>query len=67
MPYVTASRNDAEFEIGVLEPCKVKDRNIGEVKRMWVRRDMRGLGIGRRMLETLERFCAGISTMYAET
>jgi len=33
---------------------KVKDRKIGEIKRMWVARSARGLGVGRRMLETLE-------------
>jgi DNA-binding MarR family transcriptional regulator/N-acetylglutamate synthase-like GNAT family acetyltransferase len=35
---------------------RVKDRNIGEIKRMWVRSDARGFGVGRRLLETLERF-----------
>jgi DNA-binding MarR family transcriptional regulator/GNAT superfamily N-acetyltransferase len=34
---------------------KVKDRRIGEIKRMWVAPDARGLGLGRRVLETLER------------
>ena len=33
---------------------KVKDREIGELKRMWVARSARGLGVGRRILETLE-------------
>jgi len=33
---------------------RAKDRTIGEVKRMWVTADARGLGVGRRILETLE-------------
>jgi len=33
---------------------KVKERKIGEIKRMWVRSDARGLGVGRRILEMLE-------------
>src|ERR1700730_14003162 len=48
---------------------KVKDRNIGEVKRMWVRTDARGLGVGRRMLETLETLARefGLGTLRLET
>ena len=48
---------------------KVKDRNIGELKRMWVRTDARGLGVGRRMLETLETLARefGLSTLRLET
>jgi DNA-binding MarR family transcriptional regulator/GNAT superfamily N-acetyltransferase len=48
---------------------KVKDRNIGEIKRMWVRADARGLGVGRRMLETLETLARkfGLSTLRLET
>jgi DNA-binding MarR family transcriptional regulator/GNAT superfamily N-acetyltransferase len=33
---------------------KRKDRRIGEIKRMWVSSDTRGLGVGRRILEALE-------------
>src|SRR5262249_61309318 len=33
---------------------KVKDRTIGEIKRMWVAADARGLGVSRRILEKLE-------------
>lgn len=48
---------------------KVKDRNIGEIKRMWVRADARGLGVGRRMLETLETLARefGLGTLRLET
>ena len=48
---------------------KAKDRNIGEVKRMWVRPDARGLGVGRRILETLEMFARqfGLGTIRLET
>jgi GNAT superfamily N-acetyltransferase len=34
---------------------KVTEQNIGEVKRMWVHRNARGLGLGRRILEKLEK------------
>jgi DNA-binding MarR family transcriptional regulator/N-acetylglutamate synthase-like GNAT family acetyltransferase len=48
---------------------KVKERNIGEIKRMWVRSDARGLGVGRRVLETLESFALGLgaTTLRLET
>jgi len=48
---------------------KVKDRNIGEVKRMWVCTDARGLGVGRRILETLEVVAReyGLCTLRLET
>jgi len=48
---------------------KVKDRQIGEVKRMWVSADARGLGIGRRLLETLETLARefGLRTLRLET
>jgi DNA-binding MarR family transcriptional regulator/N-acetylglutamate synthase-like GNAT family acetyltransferase len=35
---------------------KAKGRRIGEIKRMWVAADARGLGVGRRILQTLEAF-----------
>ena len=31
-----------------------KERRIGEIKRLWVATDVRGLGVGRRILEALE-------------
>lgn len=34
---------------------KAKDGGIGEIKRMWIRDDARGLGLGRRVLEVLEK------------
>jgi DNA-binding MarR family transcriptional regulator len=48
---------------------KVKERQVGEIKRMWVRSDARGLGIGRRVLETLEGFALhfGVTTLRLET
>ena len=48
---------------------KVKDRTTGEVKRMWVAADARGLGVGRRILETLETRARdfGVSTLRLET
>src|SRR5262249_48530832 len=44
---------------------KVKDRSIGEIKRMWARADARGLGVGRRILERLEAFARefGVRTL----
>jgi GNAT superfamily N-acetyltransferase len=48
---------------------KVKDRQIGEVKRMWVRADARGLGVGRRVLDMLEAQARafGLRTLRLET
>jgi GNAT superfamily N-acetyltransferase len=48
---------------------KVEDRDIGEVKRMWVSPAARGLGVGRRILETLEGFArqSGLHTLRLET
>jgi DNA-binding MarR family transcriptional regulator/GNAT superfamily N-acetyltransferase len=48
---------------------KVKEQGIGEIKRMWVARDARRLGIGRRILEHLEEFarCLSIRTLRLET
>lgn len=48
---------------------KVKDRKIGEIKRMWVSAHARGLGVGRRVLETLEAHARkfGLGTLRLET
>jgi GNAT superfamily N-acetyltransferase len=48
---------------------KVKDRGIGEIKRMWVSPDARGLGLGRRILEMLEALAKdfGLTTLRLET
>jgi DNA-binding MarR family transcriptional regulator len=48
---------------------KVKDRDIGEIKRMWVSPDARGLGLGRRILEMLEALAKdfGLTTLRLET
>ena len=48
---------------------KVKDPNVGEIKRMWVHEEMRGLGIGLRILQELEAQARefGLSTLRLET
>jgi GNAT superfamily N-acetyltransferase len=48
---------------------KFHDRAPAELKRMWVARDMRGLGLGRRMLRELERLAqeAGARVVRLET
>ncbi len=44
---------------------RVQDRNLGEVKRVWVLAEARGQGIGRRILEKLEAVAReyGLSTL----
>jgi DNA-binding MarR family transcriptional regulator/GNAT superfamily N-acetyltransferase len=39
---------------------KIKDKKTGEIKRMWVHTDARGLGIGRRVLDALEEKAKGL-------
>jgi DNA-binding MarR family transcriptional regulator/N-acetylglutamate synthase-like GNAT family acetyltransferase len=48
---------------------KVKDRDIGEIKGMWVHEGVRGLGIGLRILHELEAQARelGLSTLRLET
>jgi GNAT superfamily N-acetyltransferase len=48
---------------------KVKDGRIGEIKRMWTAESKRGLGIARRILETLEAKASelGIKMLRLET
>jgi DNA-binding MarR family transcriptional regulator/GNAT superfamily N-acetyltransferase len=48
---------------------KREDRRIGEIKRMWVSSDTRGLGLGRRILEALETHARqfGLRTLRLET
>lgn len=63
---VVARRAGQPIGCGAL---KVKDRHVGEIKRMWVSPDARGLGIGRRLLETLEAQARefGLDTLRLET
>ena len=48
---------------------KTNDRDVGEIKRMWVADSARGLGIGRRILEALEGHAQalGLSVLHLET
>ncbi len=49
--FIVAYLDGAPIGCGAL---KVKDATIGEIKRMWVAASARGLGIGRRILMSLE-------------
>ena len=40
---------------------KIRDKKTGEIKRMWVHTDARGLGVGRRILDALEKKASGLS------
>ena len=48
---------------------KTIERGVGSLKRMWVGDDVRGLGIGRRMLQALEAEARalGLDTLRLET
>jgi DNA-binding MarR family transcriptional regulator/GNAT superfamily N-acetyltransferase len=48
---------------------KLHENAPGEVKRMWVAPQVRGLGLGRRLLEALERHAreAGVGVLHLET
>jgi DNA-binding MarR family transcriptional regulator/GNAT superfamily N-acetyltransferase len=39
---------------------KIKNKKTGEIKRMWVHADARGLGVGRRILDALEGKAKGL-------
>jgi GNAT superfamily N-acetyltransferase len=48
---------------------KIHENTIGEIKRMWVAPRARGLGLGRRLLEALERHAreSGVAVLHLET
>jgi len=48
---------------------KFHENTPGEIKRMWVAPRARGLGLGRRLLEALERSAreAGVTVLHLET
>ncbi|MDR6840992.1 bifunctional helix-turn-helix transcriptional regulator/GNAT family N-acetyltransferase [Pseudoxanthomonas sacheonensis] len=48
---------------------KVKGRGLGEIKRMWVAPDARGLGIAQRLLDALEKHAVrmGLDTLQLDT
>jgi DNA-binding MarR family transcriptional regulator/GNAT superfamily N-acetyltransferase len=48
---------------------KLQENAPGEIKRMWVAPRARGLGLGRRLLEELERYAAdmGVTVLHLET
>jgi GNAT superfamily N-acetyltransferase len=52
--FVAATLDD---EVAACGGVQTLEAGIGEIKRMWVARDWRGLGIGRRMLAELEAQC----------
>jgi DNA-binding MarR family transcriptional regulator/GNAT superfamily N-acetyltransferase len=64
--FVVARLNGRPIGCGAL---KVKSRKVGEIKRMWVSRETRGLGVGRRLLETLESYARqlGVKLLRLET
>ena len=48
---------------------KIHENAVGEIKRMWVAPQTRGLGLGRRLLEALEHHAreAGVAVLHLET
>jgi len=48
---------------------KIHENAVGEIKRMWVAPSVRGLGLGRRLLESLELRAreAGVAVLHLET
>ena len=63
---LVATQDDEPIACGAL---KLHDDGTAEVKRMWVSRSARGLGVGRRMLDELASQAAsrGIHTLRLET
>jgi DNA-binding MarR family transcriptional regulator/GNAT superfamily N-acetyltransferase len=64
--FIVAYLDGAPIACGAL---KVKDAAIGEIKRMWVAASARGLGVGRRMLMSLEEHArrSGLSILRLDT
>ena len=64
--FIVAYLDGAPIGCGAL---KVKEATIGEIKRMWVAAGARGLGVGRRMLMSLEEHARqfGLSTLRLDT
>jgi DNA-binding MarR family transcriptional regulator len=64
--FVVGYLDGAPIACGAL---KVKDATIGEIKRMWVAVSARGLGVGRRMLMSLEKHARqfGLSVLRLDT
>jgi GNAT superfamily N-acetyltransferase len=64
--FLIARLDDRPVGCGAL---KAKGGGIGEIKRMWVAADVRGNGVGRRILQMLERFAGGfgLHTLRLET
>lgn len=48
---------------------KIKEDGVGEIKRMWVAPEVRGLGVAQRLLESLERHAAdaGVDVLQLDT
>jgi DNA-binding MarR family transcriptional regulator/GNAT superfamily N-acetyltransferase len=64
--FIVAYLDGAPIGCGAL---KVKDATIGEIKRMWVAAGARGLGVGRRILMSLEEHARkfGLSVLRLDT
>ena len=64
--FLIARLNGEAIGCGAL---KVKDEQVGEIKRMWVASSSRGLGVGRRLLEALEGLACniGLNVLRLET
>ena len=63
---LVASLREEPIGCGAL---KFHENTVGELKRMWVAPRARGLGLGRRLLEALERHAreAGVAVLHLET